>query len=292
MRSPFRLTLAACVVLAALSSPLSAKDDRDWSTDRVDDAWAERALAHPELDRGWSISCHNDWHDGRVAYCEVREFSYPRVDEPIAIDGGESGGMTVMGSNRDDVRILYRVTTRARTEQRARALAAEIQLERTHGWLRSDGPEASRNEWWAVEVKAWVPHASRLALKVENGPLGVRDVHGTMDLNSINGPMSLVDLGGAVEARVENGPLHVALAGPRWDGAGLDAEAQNGPVNLVLPADYSARLVTGTINGPAAFDYALEARVRGHDWIMTTLGKGGPPVRVVTSNGPFHIARR
>jgi hypothetical protein len=101
-----------------------------------------------------------------------------------------------------------------------------------------------------------------------------------------------VDLGGAIQARVQNGPLHVALAGSRWDGAGLDAEAQNGPVNLVLRADYSARLVTGTINGPSAFDYALETRVRGHDWITTTLGKGGPPVRVVTNNGPFHIARR
>jgi hypothetical protein len=101
-----------------------------------------------------------------------------------------------------------------------------------------------------------------------------------------------VDLGGAVEARVQNGPLHVALAGSRWDGAGLDAEAQNGPVNLALPANYSARLVTGTINGPYAFDYSFETRVPRHDWITATLGKGGPPVRVVTTNGPFHIARR
>jgi hypothetical protein len=66
--------------------------------------------------------------------------------------------------------------------------------------------------------------------------------------------MSLVDLGGAVEARVQNGPLHVALSGSRWDGAGLDAEAQNGPLTLALPADYSARLTTGSINGPRTID--------------------------------------
>jgi hypothetical protein len=112
-----------------------------------------------------------------------------------------------------------------------------------------------------------------------------------MDLSSENGPMSLVDLGGAVQARTQNGPLHVSLAGPRWDGVGIDAEAQNGPLNLELPSDYSARLVTGTINGPEAFDYALLSHPR-HDWISTTLGKGGPLVRVVTTNGPFRIAER
>jgi hypothetical protein len=200
--------------------------------------------------------------------------------------------MTVMGSDRDDVRVLYRVIARARTVERARALAANILLERTKDWLRPAGPpEAPPNEWWTVEVKAWVPRASNLALQTHNGPMEVRDVRGTMDLNSVNGPVSLVDLAGAVEARVQNGPLHVALAGSRWDGLGLDAEVQNGPLNLVLPADYSARLVTGSINGPLAFDYAIESN-RRRAWITTTLGKGGPPVRVVTHNGPFRIGER
>jgi hypothetical protein len=226
-----------------------------------------------------------------VAHCEVREFSYPRTKRPVAINGGDNGGMTVMGWDRDEVRVIYRVMTRARTEERARALAADIQLELTNGWLRPAGPEDPGSEWWSIEVKAWVPRASDLALSTHNGPLGVRDVHGRMDLNSINGPVSLVDLGGAVQARVQNGPLHVALAGSRWDGAGLDAEAENGPLNLVLSPQYSARLVTGTIHGPRTFDYAIEANRRGA-WVSTTLGKGGPPVRVVTTNGPFHMGER
>lgn len=291
MRRSARFTLAASLVLAAFASPLFAKDDPDWSTDRLDDAWAERALANPELDRGWCQSCRKDWNDGRVSHCDVREFSYPRSTKPLAINGGENGGMTVMGSDRDDVRILYRVMGRARTEERARALTTQIQLELKDGWLRSHGPEPSRDEWWYVEVKAWVPRASNLVLTANNGPLEVRDVRGKMVLNTINGPMSLVDLGGAVEARTENGPLHVALSGQRWDGSGLDAEAQNGPLNVVVPADYSARLVTGTIHGPRTYDYALDSNRRS-SWVQTTLGKGGPLVRVVTTNGPFHIGER
>ena len=292
MRISSCFSLAAGLVLAALSSPLFAKNDPDWSTDHLDDAWAERALAHPELDEGWCQLSHNNDSDHRVVHCEVREFSYPLVRKPVAIDGGENSGMTVMGWNRDHVRILYRVMTRARTEERVRALAAEVQLELAKGWLRPDGPSVTpRGESWMVEVKAWVPRASDLALSTQNGPLGVRDVHGRMDLSSVNGPVSLVDLGGAVQARIQNGPLHVALAGSRWDGAGLDAEAENGPLNLELPADYSARFETGTINGPQGMDYPIESNHR-RGWITTTLGKGGPPVRVVTHNGPFQITER
>lgn len=290
MRTHFRFVVTAGLVLAAFSSPALANQDSGSTTDGVDEAWAERALANPERDQGWTQPCHSD-NDGRVAHCEVREFSYPRSKRPVAIDGGENGGMTVMGWDRDEVRMIYRVTTRARTEDRARALAEEVQLELAKGVVRPSGPESTPNESWNIEIKAWVPRASDLALSTHNGPLGLRDVHGRMDLNSINGPVSLVDLGGAVKARVQNGPLHVALAGSRWIGTGLDAEAQNGPLNLVLPAHYSARLVTGTINGPWSFDYALEANP-GKAWISTTLGKGGPPVRVVTTNGPFHLAER
>jgi hypothetical protein len=290
MRRSLRITVAAGLVLAAFSSALFAKDDPDWSTDRVDDAWAEQALANPESDRGWCQSSRS-WNDGRVGHREVREFSYPRAGKPLAIDGGENGGMTVMGWDRDRVRVLYRVTAMARTEDRARELAGEVQVELKDGWLRSDGPKITRNDWWSVEFKVWAPRQSNLALTTINGPVGVRDVRGTMDLSTTNGPMSLVDLGGAVEARAENGPLYVALSGSQWDGAGLDAEAQNGPLDLAIPSNYSARLVTGTINGPRNYEYALES-TRRSSWNRTTLGKGGPLVRVVTTNGPFHIGER
>ena len=292
MRTLVRLGFAAGFVLAAFASPLLAEQDSDWSTDRLDDSWVEHVLANPESDRGWCQSCRNRGRDGDVSHCEVRPFVLSHSKGPIAIDGGQNSGMTVMGWDRDSVRILYRVVTRARTEERARAIAADVQLELSKGGLRPQGPfEPSGGEWWAVEIKAWVPRATDLVLSTQNGPLAVRDVRGRMELSSTNGPMSLVDLGGAIEARTENGPLHVALAGSRWDGTGIDAEAQNGPLDLMLPSGYSAHLVTGTINGPEAFDYAIGSNPP-RAWINTKLGKGGPLVRVVTTNGPFHIGAR
>lgn len=263
-----------------------------WQTDTVDDEWASKVLEDPTDDRGWIQPCQDDWNDDRQPYCEVREFPYSPGALPIAIHGGQNGGMTVMGWDREQVRIVYRVKARARTLERSKELAKQIGLRASKGWVRPTGPVPGRGEWWSVEIKAWVPQASDLALRTHNGPVGVRNVRGTMEIESVNGPMSLVDLAGAVYARAQNGPLHVQLAGSTWEGAGMDAEAQNGPLNLVVPKNYSALLQTGTYNGSVVIDYALEfqGRVRGH--FTTTLGSGGAPVRVVTGNGPFRITQR
>jgi len=267
--------------LAASPAPASNTDD-----------WASRALADPEMDRGWDQPCKDDWNDGRDVYCVVKEFPYTADAKPIAIDGGENGGIEVMGWDKSTVRVLYRVKARARGEDRAREIAEAIEVTRTGGKVRPEGPETNSREWWSAEFKVWVPRSSDLWLHTLNGPLGITRVRGTMDLRTTNGPLSLVDLGGAVQARADNGPLHVELEGARWQGAGLDASTQNGPVDFELPANYSALIETGTINGPKTIDYELHLRRLGHGHINTTLGSGGPPVRVVTDNGPFRMASR
>lgn len=301
------VALIACVALAALTPTVfltpgsipfapsafvsTAVSDADGSYDDADD-WAERALEHPGLDKGWVQSCNDDWNDGRDSYCVVYELPYVADRKPIAIDGGQNGGIQITGWDRPTVRVLYRVKARAHGRDRAEALAEAIHVERTGGTIRSTGPATSPREWWSTEVRAWVPRSSNLWLHTINGPLGVASVRGTMEIGSLNGPVSLIDLAGAVEARVENGPLHVELQGSRWDGAGLDAVAQNGPVNFVLPEQYSAQLTTGTIQGPKTIHYSLEWDSGPRRHIATTLGSGGPPVRVVTYNGPFQMTVR
>jgi DUF4097 and DUF4098 domain-containing protein YvlB len=114
-----------------------------------------------------------------------------------------------------------------------------------------------------------------------------------MNLRAHNGPVSLTGVGGDITARVQNGPLTVRLSGTRWDGTGLDAEARNGPVDLAIPERYNAQLETGTVNGPMDVAFPLTVTLQGHvtDRIRTTLGAGGAPIRVVTTNGPLTIRR-
>jgi hypothetical protein len=222
----------------------------------------------------------------------VRELPYTANHEPIAFDGGENGGVRVQGRDRDEVRVLYRVQARANSSERAKELAEAVRVVRSGGKVRPDAPTARMREWWSVEFRVWVPRSSDLWLRAMNGPLGVENMRGTMDITTVNGPVSLVNLAGAVVAHTDNGPLHVELEGARWQGAGLDASTDNGPVNFELPQDYSALLETGTINGPSSIDFELTLRrvSRGH--ITTKLGAGGPPVRVVTDNGPFQMTVR
>jgi hypothetical protein len=276
---------------AAKAPRASAKADREWPPGTKDESWADKALADPESDQGWMQRCHDDWQDGRVSVCEVRELPYDPGTSPIAIDAGENSGVSVSGSDRSKPRVIYRVRALAMTVVAARVLVSKVRVVVVNGRIRPRGPASRSNERWAVEVKAWVPRSSDLVLEAHNGPLSVEDVKGTMDIQSVNGPVALSGLGGAVSVRVQNGPLSVDLSGNKWSGTGLDAEAQNGPVALRVPRGYGAKLRAGTVNGPLVLDYPIEVeRLHGH--FATTLGSGGPMVRVVTENGPFTMSER
>ena len=118
-------------------------------------------------------------------------------------------------------------------------------------------------------------------------------VAGRLSLRAVNGPIELDDVAGDVRARAENGPLDIRLSGLRWTGVRLDAETENGPVDLSLPAQYAAHLETSTVNGPMEIDFpiTLQGRIDPRRLAMD-IGGGGPPVRAVTTNGPVHVSRR
>jgi DUF4097 and DUF4098 domain-containing protein YvlB len=93
-------------------------------------------------------------------------------------------------------------------------------------------------------------------------------------------------------AHTTNGGVHVELDGSRWDGDRLDVRTTNGGVDLRVPRDYSADLETGTVNGGLDVEFPIRVRGRISRRIHTTLGDGGPPIRVVTTNGGVRIRRR
>ncbi|HMG17788.1 MAG TPA: hypothetical protein VK573_03605, partial [Gemmatimonadales bacterium] len=107
-------------------------------------------------------------------------------------------------------------------------------------------------------------------------------------------PLSLSGVGGEVRARAQNGPLTIELMGARWEGTGLDAETQNGPADLRIPENYNAKVEFGTVNGPMDVGFPMTVTLSGRirDRINTTLGSGGAPIRVVTTNGPMTVRRQ
>ncbi len=250
-------------------------------------------LLGQRTDAEWLDRCQNrDYGDSdRERHCEVR-VERLRSTGSVTVDGHRNGGVTVYGWDGDSVVVRARIQASAGTESAARDLASRVRINFDGGRVSADGPSTENRESWWVHFDIGVPRRTDLRLEVYNGPMDVEDVSGRLDLTSRNGPLSLDGVSGDVRARVRNGPLSVYLTGSRWEGAGLDAESTNGPATLVIPERYSARLETGTTNGPMVLDYPMTLQGRIDRHITTTLGDGGPTVRVVTTNGPLRVRQQ
>jgi len=241
----------------------------------------------------WARDCRRHERDDKPRVCVVREAGMRPAAGTLTVDPGRNGGVAVYGWDRDSIAVTAKIVASGRSEEAARRIADGVRIEAAGRTIRADGPDVGFREHWSVSFDVYVPRQTDLSLETLNGPLSVEDVSGTMDLRAQNGPVSLDGVSGDVTARVQNGPLSVHLSGTRWDGAGLDAEAQNGPVDLAIPERYNARLETGTVNGPMDLAFPLTVTMQGRmsHRIQSTLGRGGATVRVVTTNGPLTIRR-
>lgn len=246
-------------------------------------------------DRDFMSDCERRWRgddEERHRHCEVR-VERTRSTGSLVVDAHRNGGVYVHGWDGDSIVVRAEVHAVAASEARAREIAGDVRIRMDGARVTADGPTSvGRREWWTVSFVIGVPKRTDLRLEAHNGPLEVEGVGGRLDLEVRNGPMTLAGVSGRVVARAQNGPVEVSLTGSRWDGEGLDVEAVNGPATIYIPRDYSAELETGTTNGPMSIDFPITLQGRITKQITTTLGGGGPKVRVVTRNGPLDIRKR
>lgn len=247
------------------------------------------AQRHREADR---MSCRND-HDGDWGerYCDIRE-QRVRPGGTIKVDASPNGGVTVIGWDRNEIVVRTKITANARSESRARDIAAEVKVQIDGTTISVDGPSSRNREWWSASFEIHAPKSSNLNVRSHNGGIDVDALDGDMDLATTNGGLSLRDVGGDVRAETTNGGLDIELEGRAWRGRGLDARTANGGVDLSVPRDYSAQLETGTVNGGLEIDFPVEVRGKIGRRINAKLGDGGAPIRVTTTNGGVTIRRR
>lgn len=253
------------------------------------------ALATTASAADWTVRedsrwCRSDrWEDERL--CEVRETTLPANRDVIAVDGMQNGGIKVEGWDRDEIRIQARVTVWDRDDDDAREIADRIVIETEGDLIYAEGPRSGRRSGWSVSYHIMVPRRSNLDLVATNGGIGVENVEGKIRLDTKNGGLSISRLAGDVTGRTTNGGLDVELEGDSWKGRGLDVQSTNGGVSLEIPESYSAELETGTVNGAIHVDFPITVRGTLGKSLRTTLGDGGAPVVVKTTNGGVHISR-
>ena len=231
-------------------------------------------------------------NDDYFNHCEVRESTMGAG--ALHVDAGQNGGIHVEAWDRNDVRVRAIVQGNARSESRAREIAGQVQVQSSGGRVYATGPDLERREWWSVSYRINVPRKNDLDLNATNGGITINGVHGNLRFDTTNGGVRLNEVGGLVRGETRNGGLNITLAGNRWDGDGLDVETSNGGVNLAIPDGYNAELETRTVNGGLNIDFpvTVQGELSSRRGITTTLGSGGPPVRVRTTNGGVKINRR
>ncbi|MFK7848275.1 MAG: DUF4097 domain-containing protein [Rhodothermales bacterium] len=244
----------------------------------TDDDWCD--------DKGWNNDLEN--------YCEVREYELKADRNRISIDGGQNGGITVKGWDRNEILVRAKVSGHARTKVGAKELAEEVEV-LTRRTIEADVPNKlsnwGRRAWVSVSFEVFVPHESNLSLDTHNGGVTVKNVAGDVSFEVLNGGVSLYNLAGDVEGHTTNGGLSIILAGDEWEGEGLDVKTTNGGVKLEIPDGYSAQLETGTVNGRLNFDFPVMVKGRLDRQISTKLGDGGKTIRVMTTNGAVKVGR-
>ena len=273
--------IGALPLLILGSAPLMAqRSSRDRAPSRVEDDFLEKC--RDESYRG---------RDDRIRFCEVRQ---TRISAPrqLDVDGQQNGGVSVHGWDRSDALILAKIQTEGDDADEARDLASGISIETGGGRVRAEGPSTRRRQSWSVSYEIYVPTQTDLRVSTHNGGISVEDIDARLELGAVNGPLNLRRVSGDVRGETTNGPLNVELDGDSWRGPGLDLKTTNGPVNLGIPEGYSARLETGTVNGGMRIDFPVTLQGTIGRRITTQLGRGGAPIRAVTTNGPVVISRR
>ena len=133
----------------------------------------------------------------------------------------------------------------------------------------------------------------KLTARAKNGPIGLRKFSGDAEITAVNGPISLDGSKGSVRIHTENGPITVELTGNTWSGAGLTADAKNGPLTLMVPSGYqSGFVVEATNNGPVSCRASICGNARktwDDEHRRIEYGSSPATIRLSTVNGPVSV---
>ena len=226
----------------------------------------------------------------------------------LVLEGSRNGGITVRGADTNEFAITACTAAGGDDEASARAVLAKVALRTAGGRVTIEGPEG---EHWSGFLLVTAPRDADFSVDAANGPVSLTGLSGALTVTMANGPLSLSNLSGsvAVEAtngpvtvkgssgdmriHAANGPLTIALAGARWEGKGLEADAQNGPLTLKVPDGYASGVrVESASHSPlscraAACDGAR--RTEGTRTRLLEMGAESATVTLSTVNGPVSI---
>jgi len=250
---------------------------------------------------------HVNMHGGQaVMQSEQRTITRAEAST-LRVRATTNGGVQVEGGSGDG----YAVTLCkfADPGSGAESLLSQVHITFQNGELSVSGPLKTND--WSEFLLIRAPKAADIDLSVNNGPLTIREVNGTLKVHAENGPVTVQDCSGELDLRshngpvtlsgnsgkqnisTENGPVTLSLSGSTWSGAGLEAHAHNGPLTLEIPSHYQSGVVLES-EGHSPFQCHAAACSEGRktwddDRKRIEFGSGPTLVRLTTANGPVTV---
>jgi len=247
--------------------------------------------------------------DDRDAVMEKEERTVTKAEAPtLRVRPHQNGGVQVQGWDKD----TYSVTSckfAADEDGSAQRVLKQMTLSVQNGEVSTNGP--SDDSDWTVYLLIRAPKASAIDLETANGPLSLYGVDGKLTAHATNGPITLLDFSGDADVRAangpitvsgssgnvrihtENGPISISLKGTTWNGTGLTADAQNGPLTLSVPSDYQSSFSVESRNYSPMSCHASICDNARKTWDDNDrrIEFGGSPamIRLSTVNGPVSI---
>jgi hypothetical protein len=293
----------ALLIVPACAAPAHA-DTYNFST-RIDDdkpllSASDIHMTYSQRASEGDVGIVNERRDQTVA---IR----PPASGPLRVRASETGGIRVQPSADGSWSALVCMAAGGKSSPDANAILDQLHVVTSAGTLTVEGPADRR---WSTYIVLSVPRDVALDLRASNGDLGLRDVSGEFTARSENGPLSFVGTTGKVIAQAENGPIHfrghsgdihltadngpigVEFDAPSWTGAGLDAHADNGPIDFIaLERSHTGVELRGSENSSLEWNGGAGSAAR-EEWDRTRsirLGSGPVQIRLSTVNGPVEL---
>ena len=143
-----------------------------------------------------------------------------------------------------------------------------------------------------VEFRVRVPPGVKVAAHSVNGDVRISGATAEVDVETTNGSISVATTGGPVNAQTTNGSIRATMGKFNLN-SDLRFESTNGTVIAEFADDINAEVDLSTTNGRFLTDFpvTISGRIDPRR-LRATLGKGGPRIRLSTTNGNVELRRR
>lgn len=138
----------------------------------------------------------------------------------------------------------------------------------------------------AVHGTIRVPRGVRLDLGTTNGDLDIDGVDADLVVRGVNGDVELRGVRHAAQVTTTNGDVSVSAESV---GSGVQVHTTNGDVTVSVPSTLAAALSMQTVNGELTVGFPVSYTTQTAKSIVATLGGGGSPVKLETTNGDITL---